>query len=255
MSDLRSRSVVRFPRVTERWLKNAAALLTLLVNFGAVVVERGLIGVEGYSYSQLLTAMDVPGLTQLVGLAAVLRLSRGLLPPLFAFLLVEGFLHTSNYARYLAGVSLSALVSELAYDFAMTGQVLDLSQQSPMLALTVCLVMLYILRLPERMDTLERIICQTLIILCAVFWALLLRVESGLETVLLTAVFYLLREKRTARLLTGVLVSLLDPTGPMAFCAIALYSGERKLKVNKYAYYLLYPFELILFGVTVHFFL
>lgn len=254
MSDLRKKRAM--PRVTAQGLKNVSAVILLLVNAGTILLEKGLIRLDGYTQAELLEAMDTaPGLTGLVGAASVLRLLAGLAVPIFAFLLVEGFLHTGNYGKYLGRVAVTALVSELAYDFAMTGKVLEFSRQNPMLGLTVALILLYILRLPEHMAAVERVIVRILVTLCAVFWVMLLRVDCGLETVLLAAVFYCFRDRTAVKIILGVLISLLDPLGPMAFCGIGLYNGERRIGRAKYGYYVLYPLQLLVMGVIARCFL
>lgn len=255
MSDLRKPFLPKLPQLSAQWLKIAATVLLILANAGAVILERGLIGMQEFTMSGLLDAMDAPGMTGLVGGAALLRLLNGIAVPLFAFLLVEGYVHTANYWKYLSRVTLTALVGELAYDYAMTGRFLEFSRQNPMLALAVGLAMLGILGLLDRFDTVERVIGSILLALCAAFWVLLLRVSFGLETVVLISVFYCFREHRAVKILLGILVSLAEPTGPLAFCAIGYYSGERKLKVSKYLFYLLYPLHLLALGLAVRFLL
>lgn len=255
MSDLRRKSILpRLPQMSAQWLKTAAVILMLLANIGEIVLERGIIGLPDYTLSGLLEAMDTaPHLTGLVGCAALLRLCGGVAVPIFAFLLVEGYVHTASYKSYLLRLSVTALVSELCYDFAMTGSLLELTRQNPMLALVVGLAMLGVMGLLERFDTVERVIGQILLTLCGLFWVMLLRIPFGLETILLISIFYCFRERKAVKILLGITVSLAEPTGPLAFCALAYYNGQRKLRVSKYLFYVLYPLHLLVLGVIARF--
>lgn len=256
MSDLRKKRAPGIPRVTAQGLKIFSAVILLLVNGGEILLEKGMIRLDSYTQAQLLAAMDTEAcLTGLVGAASLLGLLRGLAVPIFAFLLAEGFLHTGSYGKYLGRVAVTALISELAFDFAMTGKLLEFSRQNPMLGLTVALIMLYILRLPEHMAAVERVILRILTVLCAAFWVMLLRVDCGLETVLLAAVFYCFHQHNAVKIILGVLISLLDPLGPMAFCGIGLYNGERRIGRSQYGYYVIYPLQLLVMGVVARCFL
>ena len=67
--------------------------------------------------------------------------------PVFAFLLVEGFQHTSSFKRYLLTMLGFAVVSEIPYDLAMSGSLWSLNSQNSLFTLSICLIMLYGLRL------------------------------------------------------------------------------------------------------------
>ena len=82
-----------------------------------------------------------------------------------------------------------------------------------------------------------------------------LRIPYGIETVLLISVWDSFRGHHAVRLILSILISLVEPTGPLAFCAIGYYSGERNLKVSKYLFYALYPAHLLLLGVVRYAFL
>ncbi len=60
----------------------------------------------------------------------ILRLIGRIAFPLFTFLLVEGFFHTSNLKKYSLQMGVFALVSEIPFDLAQSGQVFDFSQQN-----------------------------------------------------------------------------------------------------------------------------
>ena len=112
MADLRRSRIAKIPQVSAQWIKTAAAILLVAANAGAILVEKGIIGMDGYTMSELLTSMEnSSGMTGLVGAAVLARLLNGIAIPLFAFLLAEGFRHTRNVRPYLAALTVTALVS------------------------------------------------------------------------------------------------------------------------------------------------
>lgn len=71
-----------------------ACAMMLLQTIGISVVEKGLIHIDQYTQEQfsVLLAED-SYLMFLAGVGSVLQLLGGMVVPLFAFLLVKGFLH------------------------------------------------------------------------------------------------------------------------------------------------------------------
>ena len=90
MADLRRPRIAKIPQVSAQWIKTAAAILLVAANAGAILVEKGIIGMDGYTMSELLTSMEnSSGMTGLVGAAVLARLLNGIAIPLFAFLLAH----------------------------------------------------------------------------------------------------------------------------------------------------------------------
>lgn len=137
----------------------------------------------------------------------------------------------------------------------MTGTPLDFSAQNPMLALVIGLLVLILMDWLNRFDKTEQVIGRILLTLGGLFWVTVLRIPYGIETVLIISVWDSFRGHHAVRMIVSILVSLVEPTGPFAFCAIGYYSGERKLKVSKYLFYALYPVHLLLLGTVRYVFL
>jgi len=248
MADLQKRSRRRI--VSGTTVKVTSGILLLLVNFGRIVLERGIIGIENYTLDQIPGLMDAqPQLSAAIGIAAILRLLGGLSVPFFALMTAEGFLHTSNLRAYLTAVGMTAVASEALYDFALTGSFWVLSAQNPLFGVFLCLIVLSICRLTDRMQPVERAVMRILTILFGVFWAVFLRAECGVEMVLLTSVFYLFREHLAISTILGVMISLVDSIGPLAYCILIFYNGKRDMKCPKYLYYAIFPVQLLLMGL------
>ena len=256
MSDLRKRFSLRLPRIHGNGLKILSMVILLLANFNTLILEKGILHLENYTPEGLVAAMDASAsLTAWVGVASILRLVGAVAVPIFAFLLVEGFVHTGNYKQYLTAVAATALVSEPLYDYAMTGKLLEFSLQNPMLAVAIALAMLGIMGMLENRAAVEKVIGWLLILFCALFWVILCRVEYGVQTVVLAAVFYCFRERLFAKIVLGVLASLSNPLEPFALCGLIYYSGERNLKLPKYVFYAVYPLHLLVMGIVLRNFL
>lgn len=251
MSVTGRRGVVwKTPDITADGLKLFACLMMLIGNIGVIVVEKGMIGLDQYTQEGLNQALAGDShLMMLAGIGSVLQLLGGMAVPVFAFLLVEGFRHTASYPKYLLRMAGFALLSEIPYDLAMQGSMFDLSSQNALVAMTICLLMLYFLQMVQQRSKGSRIPLQILIVAAAVLWAALLRAQYGLCLVLLTAVFSVFYTKHGWKTILGILISLLYVTGPISFYGIWCYNEERKDRLPKYAYYLFYPVHLIILAV------
>ncbi|MGN0400024.1 MAG: TraX family protein [Blautia sp.] len=237
------------PTITGNGLKNFACAVLFLQSTGIIIFEKGIIHLEQYTQESLSMEMAKnQKLMTLAGTASVLQLLGGLAIPVFAFLLVEGFYHTSDYRTYLMAVFFTAAVSEIPYDFAMSGKIFDLSQQNAVTGTGISLLMLYFLKMAKKQKR-GRNLVQLFIVLCSVLWVTILRAEYGLCMVLLTAVFYIFYARNILKTVIGALISLLYVTGPLSFYAIWCYNEERKKTVSKYIYYAFYPVHLLVLGV------
>lgn len=242
--------VWKTPDITEDGLKLFACITMLIQTVGIAVVEKGLIHLEQYTQEGLNQAMAQDShLMTLAGIGSVMQLIGGLAIPIFAFLLVEGFRHTSSYRNYLRNMLLTALISELPYDLAIGGKLGDLSTQNAMVTMCICLIMLKCLDLVREQKTRNKNWLQILIVLAAILWTTILRSEYGLCMVLLAAVFYAFEAKPVWKTVLGAGISLMYVTGPLSFYGIWCCSGQRKDRIPKYVYYIFYPLHLLVLGL------
>lgn len=223
--------------------------MMLIQTIGISVVEMGMIHIDQYTQEQFsaLLAED-SHMMFLAGVGSVMQLLGGMAVPLFAFLLVEGFLHTSNYRKYLLSVFLCALISEIPYDFAICQRLWEPTGQNALFSMTVSLLMLYFLRTADAVKSAAGIFLKFLIVFGGVVWVSFLRAEYGFSIVLLTAVFYLFYARNGWKLFLGMLVSLLHVTGPLSLYGIWCYNEVRTDRIPKYVYYLFYPLHLLILG-------
>lgn len=236
--------------MTNTALKIYGCVTMLFYLVAMSVIQNGMIHVNDYTAEELSNLLaENPDVMFLSGWASVFQLIGGLAVPVFAFLLVEGFQHTRSFRTYLITMLIFAVVSEVPYDLAMNNVLLDWSSQNLLVTLSICLVMLYGLRLFDQGKGILRWVIQILIVLAAIFWCSLVRGAFGLCMVLLVAGYYLLREHKGGRLLYGIVVSLMYVTGPLSIYALYSYNGDRGWNKNKYIFYALYPITLLACGL------
>jgi len=239
------------PSISADGLKIFACLTMLLSAISITIVEKGMIHMDQYTTAELsgLLAKD-SSMMVTAGVGSVMQLAGGLCIPIFAFLLVEGFLHTSNFQKYLLRLLLCALISEVPYDLAVYGHYWDLTGQNPVFAMFISLAMLYFLRLTKEKDGLPARMLQFLFVFCAVIWVSFLRAGYGFCIVLLVAVFYCFYARNVLKTVLGAFISLLYVTGPLAFYGIWCYNGRRDNRIPAMAYYIFYPAHLLVLGIT-----
>ena len=248
MGDLRDKRKLPHIEVTTTTLKWYACIMLLFYAISMTVIQRGMLGMDGISGAQLQQSLAQQSDQMILSSwAVVFQLLGGLGIPVVAFLLVEGFLHTENYRAYLIRMLLFALVSEIPFDYAMTGTLFYGGSQNLLFTLAIGLIMLYGLRLFAAGR-----VMKAGIILAAVLWSLLMRTQFGLCMILLIAAYYLLRDRKE-KLLVGGIISLMYVTGPISNFVLKEYNHQLGEHPNQYLFYCLYPAHLAILGLVVRF--
>lgn len=246
--------VWKTPDITADGLKMFACIVMLIQSIGIVVVEKGLIHLDQYTQAGLNEAMAQDShLMTLAGVGSVMQLIGGMAVPIFAFLLAEGFKHTEDYRKYLLIMGVTAVASEIPYDWAMSGKIVDVSGQNALVGTCICLMMLKCLDFLKNMTGFFGALLKTFVVFAAVIWVSLMRAEFGLCMVLLVAVFFLFDTKNIWKTVLGCVISLMYVTGPIAFYGIWCYNGKRNNRIPKYVYYAFYPLHLVVLEMLVKF--
>lgn len=162
--------------------------------------------------------------------------------PLFCFLLVEGYRHTSNRCRYGLRLMLFAGLSEIPYDLAMNGGS-TLSGQNVFLTLLLGFVgmCLYDCTRRSRFDrTLALVMMTCLVFLCRADYGI-----TGFWYIMLLYMYPLYRG-----IVMGGVGLLLPIGGAAALAAVpaAVYNGRRgfiKARWMRNLFYAWYPVHLI----------
>lgn len=200
--------------------------------------------------------------------------------PIFAFLLVEGFYHTSNIKKYLTRLGIFALISELPFDLAFynsnyanvggdirrdfpkmftDGQKFDIvirrfmGHQNIFFTLFLGLLAIWLISMIEKKyksNLLYVNIINALITLAFSLGAAILRTDYRFLGILIIVAFYLFRGSKTLLVISLLILSgsIVQAFSALAIAPIALYNGK-KGKSMKYFFYAFYPAHLLILYV------
>ncbi|MEZ3433868.1 MAG: conjugal transfer protein TraX [Lachnospiraceae bacterium] len=165
--------------------------------------------------------------------------------PIFCFLIVEGFSHTRNVRRYMARLGIFAVLSEVPYDLAFHGKLIDTTGQNVFFTLLLGVLLMYL------MEKTPNIFIKALEIFLIFCTAELLETDYSGRGVLLILIYYVFRRWKEIYVCAGAAWNFLYGWGMVqnfgVFSApfIALYNGERGPKI-KYFFYVFYPAHLLI---------
>lgn len=243
------------PQISVNALKVIGCVLTALYFFSASVVQNGILHVTEYTSEQLSQLLAGDGRAMLwAGIGSVMSVVGIMGVPIFAYLLVQGVEHTSSLRRYTLTVLAFALISEVPYDLAMSGQAIDWSGQNSLWTVLIALVMLWLMKTFQGRG-MAPLVLSFLFAAAGCFWAILIRSRFGGGFVLITAVLYLLRGRKGLSYGLGALISLIYAAAPLGFVPVAMCSGERRNmgRWGKYGFYAFYPVMLAVLALGVSF--
>ena len=170
--------------------------------------------------------------------------------PIFAFLIVEGFLHTHDRKKYGMNLFLFALISEIPYNLVHANKFFYHGQNIFFTLFLGYLGLCVIERYKDDFRNLAKYLVPLFLL------SIVLLADYGCAGFGFILMLYLLRNNKLLMSIvgTGALPSTIF--SGMAFIPIWFYNGERGFvrgKVWKYAFYAFYPVHLlILYLVKLH---
>lgn len=223
------------------------------------ILQKELLGIGQLSGQQLMELMQsTPDAMAYATAALILQALECCAASIFAFLLVDGFQRTSCFRRYVLSVAGVALLSELPYNFAISGKVLDTATRNPVWGLVLGLFLLYLFRHFSEASMQNRFI-KLLVALAALLWASMFKVDSGICMVILVGVLWAFRKRALYQNIAGataaMVCTLLSPfylASPMGFLLTHFYNGEKGAG-HRLAAYLTYPILLLAVGLAAKF--
>ena len=233
-------------------LRTWGMVILLAATAGKALLQNRLLQMLGSV--DLLAVLEAEGGMMIATIALILQAVEGCAIPIFCMLLVEGAVHTADINKYLARVAGLAVLSEIPFNFALSGKLFDLSDRNPVFAMLLALVVIWFFQRYQG-KTVKMVAIKLAVVLAAVVWATMLGIEHGLPCVLVTAVLWAMRFKPNLRNLMGgaamMMCCLVSPfylPASMGFLIVHFYNGE-KGSSSRMANYLVYPLGLIAIGL------
>ena len=241
---------VRMVRLSGEALLWVGFVLTCLGSVSAAVLQRGILKLDGEGALEALSEAMKPGGGAMVWAtwAVLCALSATLAVPIYAKLVLEAGKNGADTKKLLGGLAVCALASEIPYDFAMNGRLLDMSAQNPAWGLLLAAVMLEILRRWKLGTAVWDGLFKALVVLAAVAWTLLLRVYAGPIAVLLAALFHFAAKRKAVAMLGSIAVTLPQFPAPLGLLFVHWYDEEKPWGSGR-LFLALYPVQLTAFGL------
>jgi len=217
-------------------LKIIAIILMLIDHIGAVVLYHG------YLLPNAPIAEGTP-IYDVYIFYQVLRFIGRSAFPIFCFLLVQGFLHTSNKRNYATRLFAFALISEIPFDIAIDNALISFRAQNVFFTL---LIGFFVLWLMEKWS--DKIYLQLFVVALGMGLAYLLRTDYSYWGILLISILYFFRTVLIVQTVAGSLSLLWEAPAILSFIPINMYNKKRGISM-KYFFYIFYPAHLLVLAL------
>ncbi|MBR3883019.1 MAG: conjugal transfer protein TraX [Clostridia bacterium] len=198
--------------------------------------------------------------------------------PIFAFLIVEGFTHTSDLNKYIKRLFIFALISEIPFNLIYTGSWIFPFHQNVMFTLLLGLLCISEIDKVKNNKEIKSRIKSILKLVLYLLISIIGFVDYGITGVLTIIVFYIFKDFKYAWL--GQLISLiflyivffkgqsivinifdfeyflpLQSIGILSLIPIWLYNGKKgkKNKLIQYTFYCFYPVHMLAIYLIYYF--
>ena len=143
------------------------------------------------------------------------------------------------------------MISEIPFNLAITGKIIDLNYQNVFFELAFGIGAMCYLELAEKKTKryIWQVILRLFIIAAFATAAEHLNFDYGMYGIISIIALYVFRQNKVSQLMVGAISFLWEQAASLAFVPIAFYNGKRGRKI-KYAFYIFYPAHLLLLYVV-----
>lgn len=151
--------------------------------------------------------------------------------PIYCFLITEGVMHTHSIYRYGARLLAFAVISEIPFDLAIFGEVLEFSEQNVFFTLFIGMAVVYLTRIMDISKGFA-------VLFLGMGLALWLRTDYSAYGIIIIYCFYIFREKPLWMLISVGITNYImgiGGTGSQKYAVLAmipvfLYSGRKSFR-------------------------
>lgn len=230
-------------------------VLVTLGLMGKGILQTRVLGVNTSTTAEVLANMDLEGGMAAATTALVFEALETCAIPIFAVLTVDAFKKSDRFRDCFFPMLAAALVSEIPYNFVLSGQLLAPASKNPVFGLLLGLIALYFYRQYTGMSF-AAVMIKTVVFVAAIFWAFSFRITYGVMLVLVITVLWALRDRDVLKncfgaaiCVCGCVANPLYMFAPFGFLAAHFYNEENG-KINRLLCYAAYPLVLVLLGVV-----
>ncbi len=228
-------------------LKILAVVTMLIDHIGAGFIEMGMLPYLAQTYG---VGADVVNTWSVID--TVMRCVGRMAFPIFCFLLVEGYFNTRSVRKYLGRLFVFALISEVPFDLAFSGTIVNAASQNVFFSLFLGLAAIAICD-HIRADGWRYKLLTALTLIGLGIAATVANTDYSFVAILLIYVFYAFRGQELAVIIAGAVALLgagaVEVAGYVAFLPIHYYNGKRGFQL-KYIFYAFYPVHLLLIALV-----
>ncbi|MDD3415179.1 MAG: TraX family protein [Lachnospiraceae bacterium] len=246
--------------ITGSTLKLIAIITMTIDHIGAFLLEKLLLAsqIHGLTYPSFLAPHMKSGafLNQLYYTDMVLRCIGRVAFLIFAFLIVEGFLHTHNMRKYASRLFLFALISEIPFSLIGSAKILSLDHLNVFFTLCIGLAVIACFNMIEQKNwkPLPGILIKAAVLALGCLVAYVIKSDYDAFGVAAIALLYLFRSNRRLSVFAGgillTIMSSIEIFSLVSIIPISLYNGKKGWSM-KYFFYFFYPVHLlILYFIT-----
>ena len=246
--------------VSSRGLRIWGLLFLIAGIVGRGIVQNRLLNVDAIGIENIAQMLEYdPSILKYATMAVLLQGIETLAVPVFAFLLVEGFRHTSDVKAYLLRMAGTAVLAEIPYNLVTTGKVFELTTRNPVFAMLIGMIVLVFFKQYEGSNV-KNTLAKCMVVLGALLWSAFLGIQNAVPVIGMILVLWLARGSRNKQVIFGIAAALLLGllsgyyfASILGVALLLLYNGERGYSENKVINYLSYPLVMLAVGIAAKF--